>query len=360
MKIAFVALLAVHLLIHSIGFLKAFDLTKLPESTLSLSRFQGLVWLATGLLFIVVIILYLQNNPIWSILAVSAVIISQVLIFINWSDTKFGTIANLIILFIAIVHFAGWQFEKTYKSEVAHRIVKTPEKQLTQEDIAHLPEVIKQHLELVGAIGKPQVRNVKIVFEGEMRERNKDWFRFSSEQFNFTGSPARFFFMKANFKGLPTGGFHSFKSSGARMQVRPLSIFSAVDHSTPELFTTEMITYLNDICLFAPAALIDKRIEWEKIDELTVKAIFRLGEKQVSAILEFNQNGQLENFISEDRYEIGLMQKLKFSTPVNDFKNINGYNLPSYGEAIWHYPDEEFVYGRFRLKDLQYNVTSLE
>ena len=360
MKIAFVALLAVHLFIHSIGFLKAFDLAKLPESTVPISKFQGLVWLATGLLFIAVIILYLLKNPIWSILAVSAAIVSQVLIFINWSDTKFGTIANLIILIIAVVHFAGWQFEKTYKSEVAQRIEKIPEKQLTQEDIEHLPEVVKKYLQFTGAIGKPKIYNLKIIFEGEMREKNKDWFRFSSEQFNFTDSPARFFFMKANFKGLPTQGFHSFNSSGARMQVKPLSIFSAVDLSAPELFPTEMVTYLNDICLFAPAALIDKRIEWQEIDELSVKAIFRLDEKQVSAILEFNQNGQLENFISEDRYEIGLMRKLKFSTPVMDFKNINAYNLPSYGEAIWHYPDEEFIYGKFRLKALQYNVTELE
>lgn len=356
MKIAFIILLLVHLLIHLFGFFKAFELAELPESSNHISKTQGIFWLLTTILFIPVVILYIQNNPVWTLVAFPVSIVSQILIVLNWNDAKFGTIVNLLIILIAILHFASWQFESTYKKEATERIKKNPADTITQKDIAHLPELVKNYMELVGVVGKPKVQNVKISFEGEMREKDKNWFKFKSEQFNFTDSPARFFFMKANFKGLPTQAYHSFKSSKARMQIKPLSLFSVVDLSPPELFTTEMVTYLNDISLFAPAALIDKRIEWEMIDDLSVKAIFKLNKNKVSAILEFNENGELANFISEDRYAVDIMKKLRFSTPVKDYKTLNGYRLPAYGEAIWHYPDGKFTYGKFNLKDVQYNV----
>lgn len=359
MKIAFIALLIIHLLIHLVGFLKAFGLAELPESGNHISKIQGVFWLVTTILFIPAVILYMRNDPLWTVIAIPAALLSQALIILNWNDAKFGTIVNLLIILVAMIHFAQWQLERTYEKDVVQRIELKPVSIITQQDMEHLPEAVKNYLQFVGVMGKPKVQNLKISFEGEMREKDKEWFKFHSEQFNFTDPPARFFFMKANFKGLPTRGYHSFKESGARMQVKPLSLFSVVDLSLPELFPTEMVTYFNDICLFAPAALIDKRIEWEEIDDYSVRAIFRMNEERVSAILNFGEEGQLLNFISEDRYEVNLMKKLKFSTPVKNFENFNGYNLPAFGEAIWHYPDGEFFYGRFHLKKVKYNVQSL-
>jgi hypothetical protein len=52
------------------------------------------------------------------------------------------------------------------------------------------------------------------------------------------------------------------------------------------------------------------------------------------------------------------MKQYRFSTPVTDYKNINGINVPTYGEAIWHYPDGEFVYGKFSLKTIHYNLSN--
>jgi hypothetical protein len=62
------------------------------------------------------------------------------------------------------------------------------------------------------------------------------------------------------------------------------------------------------------------------------------------------------NFVSDDRYDVNEKKQYRFSTPLSDFANVNGFNLPTYGEAIWHYPEGEFVYGKFRLKSLEYNV----
>lgn len=93
------------------------------------------------------------------------------------------------------------------------------------------------------------------------------------------------------------------------------------------------------MCLMAPAALIDKRIEWTDIDSLSSKATFTNGINKITATLYFNELGQLINFISDDRYAIGDMKQYRFSTPVKDYTQINGRNIWNYGETIWHYPD---------------------
>ena len=49
------------------------------------------------------------------------------------------------------------------------------------------------------------------------------------------------------------------------------------------------------------------------------------------------------------------MKQYPFSTPVSRYRDLNGYNLPTYGEMIWHYPDGEFVYGKLEINSVAYN-----
>lgn len=97
----------------------------------------------------------------------------------------------------------------------------------------------------------------------------------------------------------------------------------------------------------------------EAIDDHAAKAVFTCNGISVSAILYFNDMGQLTNFISDDRYDIGDKKSYRFSTPVGEFTNFKGSNVVGYGEAVWHYPEGEFVYGKFKLKQVEYNVGGL-
>jgi hypothetical protein len=92
------------------------------------------------------------------------------------------------------------------------------------------------------------------------------------------------------------------------------------------------------------------------MDSLSAKATFTNGGNKISAVLYFNEQGQLINFISDDRYVIGDMKQYRFSTPVKEYEQMDGKNIWKYGETIWHYPDGEFVYGKFTLKSIEYNV----
>ena len=319
MRIVLLLLIILHGLIHLLGFAKAFQFGEMEQFTKEISRPMGILWFLAALFFIVTALGLLLRKDWWPLLGIVVVILSQSLIFTTWADAKYGTIANVIIMVVAIVGMSNLIFERGFKEDVAFAMnIKAPTPVLlTEEDLAPLPRCVQKYLVYVGAVGKPKINNVKIVFKGEMRDKGKDWFS---------------------------------------MQIKLLSLFSVVDLAEPELYPTETVTFFNDLCLFAPAALIDDRISWETLDNLSAKATFNNNGTIISAILYFNEKGQLVNFVSNDRYSVSEMKAFPFSTPAGNYKNVNGYQLPTYGEATWHYPDGEFVYGKFEVVDIAYNV----
>lgn len=361
MKFAFMIVLIIHGLIHLIGFAKAFNLIEIKQWPHDISKPIGLLWLLAAILFFIVAYLYGLKKDYWTVVAFIAIVLSQTLIIIFWNEAKFGTIANIIIVITVIISWATVNFENTFRADVSLAMETTSfdETVISQSDLDSLPTLIQNYLNYVGVIGKPKLKNVNIIFEGEMRDKGKDWFPFVSEQYNFFELPSRLFFMKAHVKGVPINGYHAYKTKSASMLIKVLSLTPIIDINEKKLYPTETVTYFNDLCLFAPAALIDKDIRWDVVDSLSIKATFTNNESTISAILYFNEMGQLTNFESNDRHSISQMQNFKFSTPVKNYKTINGYNLPTYGEAIWHYPDEKFTYGKFNLKHISYNVKDI-
>lgn len=102
MRILLFAVILVHGLIHLMGFAKAFEYAELGQLKEAISRPTGRLWLACSLALITASGLYLGRVAAWWWIAIPAVGLSQALIIMTWGDAKFGTVANLIILAVAI------------------------------------------------------------------------------------------------------------------------------------------------------------------------------------------------------------------------------------------------------------------
>lgn len=358
LKYFFAFIMLIHGLIHLMGFAKAYNYGNITQLTKDISKTNGLFWLLTAMLFILATVFFLLKKESWLFIAFLAVLISQILIITVWKDAKFGTIANVVILVVAIVALSGQNFESTFRNDVKLSLSKTSVSHadlLTENDIKLLPLPVQKYLRYCNVLKKPKVKNMKIVFDGEMRDKGKDWFKFTSVQYNFFDEPTRLFFMKGKMYGLLVPGYHCYQSATASMEIKLFGLFDVVNIKGGVMSKAETVTVFNDMCLMAPASLIDKRIEWTDIDNLSSKAKFTNGGYKITATLYFNKQGQLVNFISDDRYAIDG-NNYRFSTPVKDYDSVNEINIWKYGEAIWHYPDGEFVYGKFRLKSIEYNV----
>jgi hypothetical protein len=358
LKIFLLIVIFIHGMIHILGFLKAFQFAEINQLTQNISKPLGILWLIALVLFLAAAIQLISNHDLWWITALAAVILSQFLILIFWQDAKFGTIANIIMLLAVIAGYGFWSFENIFNSDLAVRLETNPKIEknlLTEKDIEHLPLPVQRYLRYAGVINKEKVNNVRIVFDVEMREKGKEWFKATSVQYNFFDEPTRLFYMKAKMFGMTVPGYHRYVEAKATMDIRLFGLFPIVKQSGDIMNKTETVTLFNDMCLMVPTTLIDNRIRWEPIDSLTTKAIFTNRGISISATLYFNEAGQLINFTSDDRTSISDMKQYRFSTPVKDYKNMNGINVPTYGEAIWQYPDGEFVYGKFSLQTIQYN-----
>jgi hypothetical protein len=128
----------------------------------------------------------------------------------------------------------------------------------------------------------------------------------SGEQtYTFGPSPIRVFFMEATMKRLPTDVLHAYVGPTATMQVRVASLKTVIEAHGPEMDRAETVTLLNDLCVLAPAALVDAPIEWTPIDDHQVGATFTNAGHTVSAVLTFNDDHELVDFVSDDREVVG-------------------------------------------------------
>lgn len=301
----------------------------------------------------------LRKGPWWPLLAMVVALLLQIAIIRYWEYAKWGTIVTILLLVAGALVWAVYRFEQVFVTDVKWSLATTGTMNghlITEADIAPLPAPVQQYIRYSGALNRPRLRNMRIVFEGKMRSKGKEWFPFTTVQYNFFANPTRLFFMKARMFGITAQGYHRYENEKALMDIRLLGLLSITKAQGDLMNKAETVTLFNDMCLLAPGSLIDKRIQWEPIDPYCAKAVFTNGAISITAMLYFNGQAQLVNFVCDERYDVNDKQAYRFSTPVMEYIRINGYNVMQKGSAVWHYPDGAFEYGQFILKDIAYNV----
>lgn len=359
MKIAIAILMVIHGFIHALGFVKAFNLSIVKQLTQPISKIHGIFWLISLVLFLFTAAFFWMGNKYWWLYGFIALVVSQSLIFGFWGDAKYGTIANVIILIACVGGYFSWKFYNQYEKDTQLGLQQNAyfdNSLLSESDMEHLPEPVKKYLRYTGSVGKPKVNNFKIEFSGKIRkDETADWMPFTSEQHNFMHTPTRLFYMEAVMKHLPVAGYHCYLNGKAFMDIRLFSMFKVQYQDGDEMNKAETVTFFNDMCCMAPPTLIDKRINWENIEKNVARATFTNNGITITADLYFNDDGQLINFKSNDRYNADAGKRLPWATPLKNYKQINGYNLAGSAETIYTYPDKEFCYGTFETVSVRYN-----
>ncbi len=230
---------------------------------------------------------------------------------------------------------------------------------LAEADLADLPAPARRYVIRSGAVGRPRPRNVRIAFDARMwRKPGQAPFRATSVQYNFFGRPGRLFLMKARMFGLPVRALHLYRQEAATFQVRIAGLVGIVDLKGQEMTRGETVTILNDICFFAPGALVDPRITWETVDDRSCVAHFTNGPYRISATLLFNDADELIDFWSDDRpaESGGALLPMRWSTPAGDYRDVDGMHLAHHGTAVYANPEGPYTYGEFTLASIAYDL----
>lgn len=242
---------------------------------------------------------------------------------------------------------------KTYKPDIPGDIPL-----ITTGDIEGLPMPIRKYLENVGVIGTPKVYSYQIDFEGAMQFKDgEDYYPLKAVQTSYVEPYTRLFYMTATYNHIKMFGLHVFTSEEASMKIKLLDIIPVVHEKGDMMRKAETVTIFNDMVLFAPQTLIDADVSYEVINAYEVNAEFTLGDNKVTAKLVFDDQYDLINFISNDRYIVtdDGYENAAWSTPISEYQIINGLRLVKEGKAVWHYEDHDYEYIELEIKNIKYN-----
>jgi hypothetical protein len=363
-------LVVIHGLIHLLGTVEGFGWVDVEQMTEETSTAVGVAWLVAAVVTVAAGAMLLARVHRWWWLGAAAIVLSQLLIFGAWNDAKVGTVAN-VVLFVAVVHAYASQGARSARSHFRDQAssalaVPASDRIVTEADLAHLPAPVAEYLRRAGSVGQRRVGSFHAHIHGRIRSgSDKPWMTFVGEQVNTYGErPGRLFFMDATMLGLPVDVLHEFVDDAATMRVKVCSLFTMVDASGPDLTRAETVTVFNDMCILAPAALVDAPVTWTAIDRRHVSGTYSLGVHTVSAVLVFDDDGDLIDFVSQDRLAASADGRTftpqPWSTPVKGYVDVGARRVATFGEGRWHPDDGAFTYLEFNLDDISYDTSALE
>ncbi len=258
---------------------------------------------------------------------------------------------------------AGRSFDARWAAAVEAELAAQPlvaAPVLMEADLAPMPAPVRRYVLASGAVGRPVPQNMRLELDAVMLRKPGDpGMPASSTQLNWFGRPARLFLMKARMFGLPVRALHLYRDGQATFQVRAARLVAIVDQAGESISSAETVTVLNDMCVFAPGALLDPRLAWDPIDDRTAAVTFANARRRVTATMLFNERDELVEFWSDDRPESGdnVVHARRWRTPISGYKDVGGMRLPTRGEAVYERPDGPFTYGSFTLRSAAYDVT---
>lgn len=367
MRFLLAAALVVHGAIHVLGFVKAFGFAALPQLTVPIPEGRGILWLAAAIAFLVAALGVVTRPRWWWAPAAVGVIVSTIVVVYSWPDAKAGAVANVVFAVAAVVGFAvdGPTSQRaTFEREVD--TLTTPDQPpairvVTDADLAPLPAPVQRYLRAVGVVGHPRVASLHLRLHGRIRSApDAPWMPIVAEQVNTLVPPARLFYLDARMFGLPVTGLHRYLDGAAAMDVRLLGLVPVAHDEGAAMTHAETVTFCNDLCLFAPAALIEPAFAWTAVSDREAGVRFTLGAQTIDATLTFGADGRLADFVSDDRGHAAAegpsTAGQRWSTPITAYRRFGPFTLIGQGEARWHAPSGTWPYITLDVDDVSYGV----
>ena len=143
-----------------------------------------------------------------------------------------------------------------------------PHPVVTTADMAALPAPVQRCIRDSGALGQPRPASLTVSYQAQLCSKpGAAPMTGIAMHYDRFDPPKRLFFMPSRMMGLPVRVLHDYDGSAATMRVRLAGLFNVVDAKGAAFSRTETVTVLNDLCLFAPGWLTDKRLVWTPLDD---------------------------------------------------------------------------------------------
>jgi hypothetical protein len=267
----------------------------------------------------------------------------------------------IIIISVGAVLTGAILFDRKVNGEVDALFKNVKQAQpdlITEADLKDLPEPVQKYLRYCQVVGKERIKTVRLKQTGLFRTApDQKWMDLNAEQYYTTNPPA--FIWKAGIKIAPLftiTGRDLYENGHGHMLIKLLSLIPLADEKGPEMDQGAMLRYLGEMFWY-PTAFLEDYLTWEPIDSSSAKVTMTYGGVSASAIMRFNEKGEAVRFVADRYREVrGSYEMEKWTTPVFEYKILDGIKIPVKGEAVWNLEAGDFSYIQLEIVETEYNV----
>lgn len=177
--------------------------------------------------------------------------------------------------------------------------------------------------------------------------RNGAKLKIDYTQYNFIKEPCRMALIDSSMFGIPFEGYDYYQNGAGGMKGVIAKAITLFDQTGADMDKACLATFLAE-SMFAPSILLQDYISFEEINDFEVRATITYGGQTASGIFTFNERYEMISFTTNDRAATGTdrsMEYIPWSALCKDYQlSENGIKYPTKFQAVWNYPDGDFIY----------------
>lgn len=241
------------------------------------------------------------------------------------------------------------QFQNELDILLAENKLSTVEEVFIDNDFSHLPIAIQKYIENCGYIGTLKMSYLKMEYYNVdfSQGRNGPALTIDYTQYNFINAPCRMALIDSSMFGIPFEGYDYYQNGTGGMKGVIAKAITLFDQTGADMDKACLATFLAE-SLFAPTVLLQEYITFEEISDFEVRATITYGGQTASGIFTFNEQYEMISFTTNDRAATGTdgnIEYIPWSALCSDYQvSENGIKYPTKFQAVWNYPDRDFVY----------------
>ena len=244
------------------------------------------------------------------------------------------------------------------KSEFIERNKGYEVETFTEELIIGLPEPLKKYLRVCGYINTSIPVNANVYWAESWLKMSpdKDWGKLLTIQFNSVKPIGRVAYMK--FSAMPVAARDLYRDGYGEMNGKLFNLIKVVFDNSKEVAQSALITTFLEF-IFIPGYLLLDNVEWEQLDDYSVRGTLVDNGIEVSGTFYFNEDGLFTRFETFDRYFTtgkNTYEKVKFSATVESYKPQDNIKICEKVKIAWHLPEGDYEYYKGTVDKIEFNV----
>ncbi len=241
------------------------------------------------------------------------------------------------------------QFQNDITALLTENQLSVDNELFTENDFSHLPTPIQRYIENCGYIGTRKMSYLKMEYHNVdfSQGKNGPALTIDYTQYNFINEPCRMALIDSSLFGIPFEGYDYYQNGTGGMKGVIAKAITLFDQTGPDMDKACLATFLAE-SLFAPAILLQDYITFEEISDFEVWATISYNRQTASGIFTFNEQYEMISFTTNDRAVAGTdgsMEYVPWSAICSNYQlSQNGIKYPTKFQAVWNYPDGDFIY----------------